>query len=441
MFQKIYSALFSHSHVSKNGQNKQLEMTLVNYAKMPLSEVFQAMNTNDQGLLEAEERLKKFGFNEIAHERAPTWYMLLLRNFANPFAVLLIFLAIVSFFIGEKDAVYIISTMVFLSVIMRFMQEYRSNQAAEKLKALVSTKATVLRRDTEASKPTKREIEIKYLVPGDVIYLSAGDMLPADVRLVSAKDVYVSQASLTGESLPVEKDESFKPGSSNNPLEMPNMCYMGTNVLNGTTLAVIVLAGNRTYFGSMAKSLTGYRPLTSFDIGINKVSWLLIRFMLVMVPIVFVLNGLTKDSWLEAFLFALSVAVGLTPEMLPMIVTTNLARGAINMSKSKVVVKKLNAIQNFGAMDVLCTDKTGTLTQDKVILDRYLSLDGKESTEVLNYGYLNSFYQTGLKNLLDVAVLDLSLQKRNRRDVRIFIAAAIAFCVAHTQCEGKGSES
>lgn len=417
IFQRIYSFLFSRFLVSKSrDHNNKIEAALVKYSKMPLSEFFRFFNTNNQGLLEsvAKDRLEKFGLNQIAHEGAPSWYILLLRNFANPFSVLLMFLATVSFVIGEMNAVYIISFMILLSVIMRFIQEYRSNQAAEKLKTLVSTKATVLRRETETSELKKVEIEIKYLVPGDVIHLSAGDMLPGDVRLISAKDIYVSQGTLTGESLPVEKDESFKSGDSENPLEMTNMCYMGTNVLNGTASAVVVSTGNHTYFGSMAKSITGYRPQTSFDIGVNKVSWLLIRFIFVMVPIVFFLNWYTKGSWLDSFLFSLSVAVGLTPEMLPMIVTTNLARGAINMSKYKVVVKRLNAIQNFGAMDVLCTDKTGTLTQDKIILDRYLNIEGAESSEVLSYAYLNSFYQTGLKNLLDIAVLE-------HRDVSKFL--------------------
>ncbi len=418
MFLKIYQALHSRLRPkdSHNNQNKLIEAALVNYAKMPLPELLQTLHTSSDGLLEsdAQERIKQFGLNQIAHERPPSWYALLLKNFANPFIILLMLLALVSFLIGEIEAVYIISVMVLISVIMRFFQEYRSNQAAEKLKALVSTKATVLRRETEDSKPKREEIEIKYLVPGDIIYLSAGDMIPADVRLISAKDVYVSQGSLTGESLPVEKDESFKSTDSVNPLEMPNMCYMGTSVLNGTALAVIVTSGHLTYFGSMAKSIIGHRPLTSFDIGVNKVSWLLIRFMLVMVPIVFFLNGFTKGSWFEAFLFALSVAVGLTPEMLPMIVTANLARGALNMSKEKVVVKRLNAIQNFGAMDVLCADKTGTLTQDKIILDKYLNVEGEDSTEVLNYGYLNSYYQTGLRNLLDIAVLEYSEEVEKR---------------------------
>lgn len=389
-------------------QAKQIDMALVNYAKMPIDQVLQELHTSQQGLTKSEtkKRLEEYGLNEIAHERPPSWYILLLNNFGNPFIVLLIFLAVISFFIGEMDAVYIITVMVLLSVIMRFMQEWRSNQAAEKLKALVSTKATVLRRKGKDAEPTKEEIDIKYLVPGDVIYLSAGDLIPADVRLISAKDLFVGQSALTGESMPVEKDESFKPTDSKNPLDMPNICYMGTSVVNGTAIAVILMTGSKSFLGSMAKTITGYRPLTSFDIGINKVSWLLIRFMLFMVPIVFFINLVTKGSLLDAFLFSLAVAVGLTPEMLPMIVTANLARGAINMSKSKVIVKRLNSIQNFGAMDVLCTDKTGTLTQDKIILDKYMNLDGDENAEVLNYSYLNSYYQTGLKNLLDIAVLE-----------------------------------
>jgi len=416
MLQKFYNYMLSFlSHKNHNDHNKQMGDALVKYSKMPLTDLYETLNTSDQGLLyyEAKDRLEKYGLNEIAHERAPAWYTLLLRNFSNPFNILLIFLAAVSFLVGEIDAVYIISVMVLLSVLMRFIQEYRSNQAAEQLKALVSTKATVLRSESPQYPARKIEIEMKYLVPGDVVYLSAGDMLPGDVRLISAKDVFVSQSALTGESIPVEKDESFPSLDSDNPLDMRNMCYMGTNILNGTALGLIVATGNHTFFGSMAQNIIGYRPLTSFDIGVNKVCWLLIRFIFVMVPIVFFLNWMTKGSWLESFLFSLSVAVGLTPEMLPMIVTTNLARGAINMSKSKVVVKKLNAIQNFGAMDVLCTDKTGTLTQDKIILDKYLNLEEEESDEVLNYGYLNSFYQTGLKNLLDIAVLEHQEETKN----------------------------
>jgi Mg2+-importing ATPase len=402
-------ALFQKG-LPSNDQHKQIHSKLVKFSHLSVPEIIAELKSDEKGLTlhEARERLHQYGLNEIAHEKPPVWYILFLKNFTNPFIALLLILACISWFIGDMDAVIIISVMVAISVLMRFIQELRSNFAAEKLKALVSTKATVLRRKNADQQLEKIEIDIKNLVPGDIIQLSAGDLIPADVRLLQAKDLYISQASLTGESLPVEKDESFLAKESNNPLEQPNMCFMGTDVLNGAALAIVIATGSHTYFGSVAKVIAGYRPMTSFDLGVNKVTWLLIRFMLIMVPFVFFINGFTKGNWLEAFLFSLSVAVGLTPEMLPMIVTANLAKGAMAMSRSKVIVKRLNAIQNFGAMNILCTDKTGTLTQDRVILDRYLNVDGEEDQAVLAYGYLNSHYQTGLKNLLDVAVLQHS---------------------------------
>jgi Mg2+-importing ATPase len=300
----------------------------------------------------------------------------------------------------DYKTVIVIMVMVTLSTLIRFFQEYRSNVAAEKLKSMVKTTATVLRAEG------KKETDIKQLVPGDIILLSAGDMMPADMRIIQSKDLFVSQAMLTGEALPVEKREySISDAENKSVLELENICFMGTNVVSGTAMAVVVNTGNHTYFGSMAKSLVGKRAETSFDKGVNSVSWLLIRFMLVMVPLVFLVNGFTKGNWIEAFMFGLSVAVGLTPEMLPMIVTANLAKGAVNMSKRKVVVKRLNAIQNIGAMDVLCTDKTGTLTLDKIVLERYLNVYGHDDDEVLKWAYLNSYHQTGLKSLLDLAVL------------------------------------
>ena len=355
----------------------------------------------------AKHRLKKYGRNEISHEKPPTWYALLLRNFKNPFVILLLVIGTVSLSLRQYDSAIIIACMVFLSVLMRFTQEYRSNKIAEKLKALVSTKATVLRHANAHGEMKSYEIDIKNLVPGDLLHLSAGDMVPADVRLISSKGLYIGQAALSGESLPVEKDESLQPKEGDaNPLEMPNLCLMGANILNGTATAIVLGTGNNTILGAMSSDLAGYRALTSFDLGINKVSWLLIRFILIMVPVVFIINGVNKDDWLQAFLFSLSVAIGLTPEMLPMIVTANLARGAMRMSRSKVVVKRLNSIQNFGAMDLLCTDKTGTLTENRIVLEKYIDAEGKENEETLLYGYLNSFYQTGLKNLLDEAVLE-----------------------------------
>lgn len=408
MLESLFS-LFPHK-AKEVDPHKIVIDKLLEYSQMIIPEIFQYFETDENGLIgnEAKERLEKYGPNEISFERPPTWYYLLYRSYINPFNILVTFLGCIYYFLGDLDGTIIIASMVALSVGIRFIQELRSHIAAEKLKAMVSTKATVIRRGDSLSPPVKIEIPLEDLVPGDVIFLSAGDMLPADVCLISSKELFVSQASLTGEALPVEK---YEPSAKKNHkgtilLERHNVCFMGTNVLNGTATAVIIATGNNTFFGSMAKNIAGYRPLTSFDIGINNVSWLLIRFMCVMVPIVFLINAVNKGDLFESFLFSLSVAVGLIPEMLPMIVTANLARGAVKMAESKVIVKHLNSIQNFGAMNILCTDKTGTLTQNRIILEKYLDLNGEERIEVLEYGYLNSYYQTGLKNLMDLAVLE-----------------------------------
>jgi P-type Mg2+ transporter len=306
--------------------------------------------------------------------------------------------------------IIVLCSMVLLSTLLRFWQEFRSNKAAEELKAMVSSTTAVLR----AGMPRPQEIPISELVPGDIVYLCAGDMVPADVRLLTAKDLFVSQAMLTGESIPLEKYPVLPTAKSGSParraLELESACFMGTNVVSGTATAVVVATGDATYFGAMARDIAGGRPLTSFDIGINRVSWMLIRFLLVMTPLVFLINGIDKGEWLQSLLFAVSVAVGLTPEMLPMVVTANLAKGAVVMARRKAIVKRLNAIQNFGAMDILCTDKTGTLTQNKVILERHLDIHGKEDIKVLEYAWINSVNQTGLRNLLDVAVLEYAQQ-------------------------------
>ncbi|HVS90441.1 MAG TPA: magnesium-translocating P-type ATPase [Mucilaginibacter sp.] len=400
-----------HSQIA--GLDAVAEQRLKEVATADKTELLLLLESNEKGLTaeEAKGRLHEHGLNEVAHEKAPAWYIQFFQAFLNPFIGVLFVLAIISLITdviiqapGDKDysTVLIISIMVMLSVLLRFIQEYRSNQAAEKLKSMVKTTATVVRQDED-----KLEIDIKNLVPGDLIHLSAGDMIPADVRILQSKDLFVSQAMLTGESIPVEKtSKANRSVKSISVLELDNTCFMGTNVVSGSAQAIIVNTGNNTYFGSLSKSLVGKRAETSFDKGVNSVSWLLIRFMLVMVPMVMLINGFTKHNWLEAFLFGLSIAVGLTPEMLPMIVTANLAKGAMNMSKRKVVVKRLNAIQNIGAMDILCTDKTGTLTMDKIVLERHLNVYGTEDNEVMKWAYLNSYHQTGLKNLLDLAVLE-----------------------------------
>jgi Mg2+-importing ATPase len=374
---------------------------------------------------QVEERLAQHGPNEITHEKPPTWYQQLFHAFLTPFNGVLFAVSVVSLFTDVIFAapedrsfktIVVLSAMVLLSTLLRFWQEFRSNQAAEELKAMVSATTAVLR----AGMTRPQETPISTLVPGDIVCLSAGDMIPADLRLLTAKDLFVSQAMLTGESIPVEKypvppAKAGKPparnaGSSRNPLELETTCFMGSNVVSGSATAVVAVTGNATYFGAMARDIVGARPLTSFDKGISRVSWMLIRFILVMTPLVLLINGITKGNWMESLLFAVSVAVGLTPEMLPMVVTANLAKGAVVMARRKAIVKRLNAIQNFGAMDILCTDKTGTLTQNKVILERHLDIHGKEDIQVLEYAWLNSFHQTGLKNLLDVAVLEYAQQ-------------------------------
>ncbi len=360
----------------------------------------------DEGEIEA--RLDRDGVNEASHEKPPHWSLQLAHTFKNPFIIVLLILAAVQLFTSDDlTGPIIIAVMVGISVVLSFTQEFRSSRAAEKLQAMVRNTATVTRRASDGHSE-RIEVPVIELVAGDIVHLSAGDMVPADLRLLAAKDLFISQAILTGESLPVEKvapEHARQHDPHTEALDLPTVCYMGTNVVSGSATAVVVATGPRSYLGSLARTLTGQRTETSFDRGVKSVSWLLIWTMAVMVPIVFLIQGFGKGNWLEAFLFAISVAVGLTPEMLPLIVTANLAKGALAMSRRKVVVKQLNAIQNFGAMDVLCTDKTGTLTLDRIVLEQHLDLDGEESDDALEFGYLNSHFQTGLKNLMDKAVL------------------------------------
>ena len=378
-----------------------------------IDKVYDMLDSSAEGITEeiAKQRISTFGLNEVDYDKAPAWYTQLIKSFANPFILILIAIVVISYLIdvwfaapGEEDwkTVIVITAMILVSSLLSFFQEYRSNRAAEKLKGMVTTTAAVLRKGKQ-----REEIVMKQIVPGDIVYLAAGDMIPADCRVVESIDLFIGESMLTGESLPVEKRPSAITDSENKPpIELGNLCFMGTNVVSGSAKVIVVATGSNTYFGSIGKSIVGASPETSFDIGINKVSVLLIRFMLVMVPIIFLVNGLVKGDWLEALLFSIAVAVGLTPEMLPVIVTATLAKGAMSMSKHKVIVKRLNAIQNLGPMDMLCTDKTGTLTLDKIVLSKHLNVMGLEDFEVLKWAYLNSFHQTGLVNLMDKAVLD-----------------------------------
>jgi len=367
-------------------------------------ELLGSLNTSLKGLTqtEAEDRERKLGPNIVAQEKQRGWFMRLLIILRNPLVILLAVLSSISFITGDPSSGSVMAGMLLLSVSLRFFQEAHASAAAAKLKAMIHVTATVVR-DGKAG-----ELPLCDLVPGDIIHLSAGDMIPGDVRVLSAKDLFVSQGTLTGESFPVEKFHDADPKPANSPTELKNTCFMGTSVESGTATAVVVVTGVSTYLGSMADSITAEAPPTSFDKGISDLTRLMIQIMAVMVPLVFLINGLTKHDWKSAFFFSLAVAVGLTPEMLPMIVSVCLAKGAIAMSRKKVIVKRLNSIQNFGAMDLLCTDKTGTLTEDRVVLQRHCNIAGRETDEVLLDSYLISHFQTGLKNVLDTAILQSS---------------------------------
>ena len=353
---------------------------------------------------QAKARLRAVGPNQVAQATRHTIVGEIFSRSINPLNLLLLSLATASYFLSDERVAIVIALMVALSISLGFVQEHRSNKAAAALRRMVRVTASVRRQMPHAAE-AHVEIPIEQLVPGDIVLLSAGDMIPADVRLISAKDLFINQSTLTGEAMPLEKHAQPHAGAAETPFDLPNICFMGSVVVSGVGSGLVVLTGARTAFGQVAGTIAEQRVLTSFDKGITRITWMMIGLIAIMAPLVFLINGLSKGNWFEALLFAVAVGVGLTPEMLPMIVTVNLAKGAMAMSKKKVIVKRLNAIQNFGAMDVLCTDKTGTLTQDLVVLKRHLDLNGKDSDRVLEYAYLNSLYQSGLKNLLDVAVL------------------------------------
>lgn len=394
--------------------------TLRSLAAAPGSEVLARLDTQVDGLspIAVTLRRARVGTNAIAQDRPAPWWVQFAQAFVNPFIGILVVLAVISALTEDAVAAVIITVMVIVSAVLRFVQEYRSLRAAASLQAMVSTRASVRRPDYTTAEEAPRssiagflELPLADLVPGDIVHLSAGDMLPADVRLLEAKDLFVNQAPLTGESLPVEKDAgaaSAHVADNTMPVtDLATLGFLGTSVVSGSAIAVVVATGDRTQLGGLARAVvTQDRTPTAFDAGIRRVSLLLIRFMLVMVPVVMLVNGFLKGDWLDALLFGLAVAVGLTPEMLPMIVSANLAKGAVAMSRRRTIVKRLDAIQNMGAMDVLCCDKTGTLTEDRIVLERHVDATGREDDAVLAMAWLNSAHQTGLRNLLDSAVLE-----------------------------------
>lgn len=387
-------------------------------AMLDANTLLKKLKTARDGLSEVQIRTSRdlFGSNVITRGKKQSLFSRLVGAFINPFTAILLGLAAVSACTdivwaepGEANpkTVIIIMTMVMISGLLRFVQEARSGAAAENLLKMIKTTTCVQRREVG-----RAEIPLEEVVVGDIIYLAAGDMIPADMRIIQAKDLFVSQSALTGESVAIEKIASEVESGLSSMAECPNLAFMGSNVVSGSAMGVVVATGDSTIFGEMAKSITGKPAQTSFEKGINQVSWVLIRFMLIMVPLVLFINGFTKGDWVDAALFALSIAVGLTPEMLPMIVTTCLAKGAVSMAHEKTIIKNLNSIQNLGSMDILCTDKTGTLTLDKVVLQYHLNIHGQDDIRVLRHAFLNSYYQTGLKNLIDFAIIERTLQEQ-----------------------------
>ena len=380
-------------------------------ASLPYDGLLARLNTSAEGLTnhEAALRYREAGPNAIGDEHRHGVWPLLAPILANPLSLLLLGLAFVNWATDAREGAVVITAIVLLSGLLSFLQEHRSNRAAEALRMLVHTKASLRRRvrQEDGTFPATGHpvhVPLAHIVPGDIVLLAAGNLVPADVRVLAAKDLFVDEAALTGEALPIEKSAGPAPGAMD-ALAAPNLAFMGTHVTSGTATAVVLATGQRTRFSAIARS-AGARPAaTGFDIGIHRYLWLIIRFMLVLVPAVFVINGLTKGDWMQALLFAIAVAVGMTPELLPMVITVNLAKGALAMAKKRVIVKQLSAIQNIGAMDVLATDKTGTLTQNRVLLERHVDIFGRESRRVLEFACLNSFFQSGLRNLLDEAVL------------------------------------
>lgn len=384
------------------------EKKLLALAGRPVEVLYRTLGSGSGGISPetAAQRLEEHGPNVIVREKQKGAFARLVEALVNPFNLVLLLVAAVTFvtdvLVADKrdyTTVIILLALIFLSSLIAFIQGQRSSAAAAKLFSMISNKATVIRAGEQL------EIDMAEVVPGDVVRLSAGDMLPGDVRFLTAKDAFISQSALTGESAPVEKFGDRLPGEGDSLTDCPDLGFMGTNVVSGSATALVLETGNCTYLGSMSRSLSGDKAKNSFEKGVDSVSRLLLQFMFILVPTIFLINGFTKGDWTGSLLFAVTIAVGLTPEMLPMIMTSTLARGAMAMAKHQTIVKTLSAIQTFGEMDVLCTDKTGTLTEDKIVLERYMDVSGKDDDRVLRHAYLNSFFQTGLKNLIDIAVM------------------------------------
>jgi Mg2+-importing ATPase len=368
---------------------------------LPIDELFVRLETSQSGLTsqEAETRLEMYGYNELAKRKKRTAIVEFLSEFRSPLVIILLLAGLISGFFGEIINATIIFSIVFVSVVLDFYQESKAEKAAEMLKEKVTTTATVLRDGV------KQEVKLSEIVPGDIVYLSAGDMVPADARVIIAKDFFINQSALTGESFPVEKTPAPLKAKDAVITEWTNCLFLGTSVVSGTATAVVVKTGNFTEYGRIAKKLVVREPETEYERGLRRFGFLIMQVTFILVLFVFFINALYKRGVLESLLFAVALAVGLTPELLPMIVSVNLSKGALAMSKKGVIVKRLASIQNFGSMDVLCTDKTGTLTENRITLVLHVDMEGNDDEKVLLYSFLNSYYQTGLKSPLDEAIL------------------------------------
>lgn len=408
---------------SKNAKNISISDMYSKYSVDQVSDFLSKTNSTEDGLSpsESEDRFKKYGPNEIDTENKKKWYNYLLDSLISPFNLILLGINVVLLYtdviLPEKPSyanITVIFILVIVSTLLEFFQEYNSNKAAEKLKELVETTCTVIRGGEE------KEIPINEVVPGDLVVLSAGSMIPADLRLIVSKDLYVSQSSLTGESEAVKKSVELEDKNSLEDISSyQNICFMGTNVISGSAKGIVIHTGQWTYFGQIADTITTSKPKTSFETGVESISKLLIRFMLVLIPIVFLIN-VGKHELVTAFTFAVAIAIGITPLLLPVILSSSLSHGAIKMSKKKSIVKNSEAIQNFGSMNILCTDKTGTLTEDKIVLEKYLDVTGNENPKILELGFLNSYFQTGLKGSIDQAIISRGIQNGLDKTTEIY---------------------
>ena len=390
-----------------NGKQIEVEKILLELSGLEQKALFEKYQTDEDGLdpVQASDRLEEYGRNIIDFGKEKSLAVRIKDAVINPFNIVLLVVAMITFVtdvvLAEEPSFatfVMLVAVIIISASISFVQEEKSNNAAKKLQGMITTKLDVIRNGVET------EVDIEELVPGDIVKLASGDMIPGDVRFIETKDLFIDQSQLTGESNPVEKFTTTETNCG--VTDLANIGFMGSNIVSGSAKAIILTTGEETYFGSMAKSLNSFEEKSAFEKNLDSVSRLLIRFMLITVPVIFIANFLTKGSWLQSLMFGITIAVGIMPEMLPVIMNSSLARGAINMSRKKTIVKRLGAIQTFGEMDVFCTDKTGTLTQDEIILEKYMDVLGREDKRILRHAFLNSYFQTGLKNLMDVAIIN-----------------------------------